>query len=181
MEEGKTHLAGVFEREKARFLRFVRRQLDGFEGMDAEDVVADVAYRLLRRADMVAEVENLTAYIYRSLANRITDYRRQSVSTVPLDLGGEEDGNAPRAVQPEHDGPNPEQVYHQAQLREQLRVAIGRLSPKERMVWVAIEIDGRSFRELAEAWDEPLGTLLSRKSRATARLRAFLSDYRMQS
>jgi RNA polymerase sigma factor (sigma-70 family) len=181
MEEGKTHLAGVFEREKARLLGFVRRQLDGFEGMDAEDIVADVTYRLLKRADLIDEVENLSAYIYRSLANRVADHRRKSMPTVSLDHGGEEEGDTPQILQPAHDGPNPEQVYHQAQLREQLRVAIGRLSPKERMVWVATEIDGRSFRELAEAWDEPLGTLLSRKSRATARLRDLLSDYRAQS
>jgi RNA polymerase sigma factor (sigma-70 family) len=178
MEEGKTRLAGVFEREKARLLGFVRRQMDGFSGMDAEDIVADVTYRLLRRADMVEEVENLTAYIYRSLANRITDHRRKGLPTVSLDHGAEEDGHAPRAIQPEHDGPDPEQAYHQIQLREQLRVAIGRLSAKERSVWVAIEIEGRSFRELADAWGEPIGTLLSRKSRATARLRELLSDYR---
>jgi DNA-directed RNA polymerase specialized sigma24 family protein len=98
--------------------------------------------------------------------------------TVSLDHGAEEDGHAPRAIQPEHDGPDPEQAYHQIQLREQLRVAIGRLSAKERSVWVAIEIEGRSFRELADAWGEPIGTLLSRKSRATARLRELLSDYR---
>jgi DNA-directed RNA polymerase specialized sigma24 family protein len=124
MEEGKTHLAEVFEREKARFLGFVRRQLDGFSGMDAEDIVGDVIYRLLRQADMVEEVEILTAYIYRSLANRITDLRRKSVPPVSLDHGGEDDGDASQAIQPEHPGPDPEEVCHQAQLREQLRVAL---------------------------------------------------------
>ncbi|NTV74284.1 MAG: sigma-70 family RNA polymerase sigma factor [Holophaga sp.] len=180
MDEGKTHLAGVFEREKARFLGFVRRQLDGFSDMDAEDILADVTYRMFSRADLVEEVENLTAYIYRALANRIADHRRKDRPVVSLDHGGEGDWTSPPALQPEHDGPDPEQVYHQAQLREQLRVAIGRLGPRERQVWVAIEIDGRSFRELAQAWDEPIGTLLSRKSRATAKLRELLSDYRIK-
>lgn len=181
MEEGKTHLAGVFEREKSRFLGYVRRQLDGFSGMDAEDIVADVTYRMFSRADVVEEVENLTAYIYRSLANRIADHLRKERPTVSLDHSVEADGNPTQFLQPEHDGPDPEELYHQAQLREQLRVAIGQLNPKERRVWVATEIDGQSFRDLAEAWDEPIGTLLSRKSRATARLRELLSDFRPQS
>ncbi len=175
MEEGRARLAKVFEREKARFLAFAHRQLDGFAGMDAEDVVADVAFRLLRRADVVEEVENLTAYIYRSLANRVADHRRSRMPVVSLDHAGPDD--APDALHPEHDGPGPEQLYHQAQVREHLREAIGRLGPRERAVWVATEIDGRNYRDLAEEWDEPIGTLLSRKSRATARLRAMLSEH----
>ena len=45
-------------------------------------------------------------------------------------------------------------------------------------MWLATEIDGFTFRDLAEDWDEPIGTLLSRKSRAVAKLRQLLSDYR---
>jgi RNA polymerase sigma factor (sigma-70 family) len=175
MQEGWSRLAEVLEREKARFLAFARRQLDGFAGIEPEDVLSEVAFRLLRRADVVAEVENLSAYIYRSLANRVTDHRRSRRPTVSLDQAGAEESQD--ALQPAHDGPGPEQLYQQAQLREQLRAAIGRLGPRERAVWVATEIHGRSFRELAEAWDEPIGTLLSRKSRATARLRALLSEF----
>lgn len=177
MEERGSRLAEVFEREKSRFLGFVRRQAAGFSGLDAEDIVSDVAYRLLKRADVMDQVENLTAYIYRSLANRIEDHRRASHPTVSLDEGSADGSESHVPIDPEHRGPDPEQVYHQTQLRDQLRTAIGRLGPRERAVWVATEIDGRSFRDLAEDWDEPIGTLLSRKSRATARLREFLSEY----
>lgn len=178
MEEGRNRLAEVFEREKARLLGYVRKQVSDFSGADAEDIVSDVAYNLLRRADVIAGIENLTAYIYRSLANRITDHRRESVPTLSLDHPSAQDSGEPRSIRPEDAIPTPEEQYRQSQLRQRLQWALGQLRPKERAVWVATEIDDRSFRDLAEDWDEPIGTLLSRKSRATARLRDLLSDYR---
>jgi RNA polymerase sigma factor (sigma-70 family) len=174
MKEKSVRIAELFEREKARFLGFVHRQMGGSAHLDAEDIVADVAFRLLRRADMVDGIENLTAYIYRSLANRIADALRGSAPIVYLDQMGPEQA---LAREPEHDGPDPDQLYQRVQLRERLREAIGQLAPRERAVWVATEIDGRSFRELAEAWGEPIGTILSRKSRANARLRGLLAEY----
>ena len=63
------------------------------------------------------------------------------------------------------------------ELREKLLWAVGRLSPLERALWIATTIEGRGFGELAREWDEPIGTLLSRKSRANARLRELLKDY----
>lgn len=178
MEDNKSRLAGVFEREKSRFLRFVRRQISDFSDMDAEDIVSDVTYNLLRRADVISEIENLTAYIYRSLTNRIADHQRGNFPTpISLDLHGGDDQDSPQSIDPKHGGPTPDQSYHQSELRVRLRQAIGLLPPKERAIWVATEIDGRRFRDLAEDWNEPIGTLLSRKSRATSRLRELLSDY----
>jgi RNA polymerase sigma factor (sigma-70 family) len=178
MEEVRNRLAEVFEREKSRFLGYVRRQLSGFSGMEAEDILADVAYQLLRRADLIAEVENLTAYIYRSLANRITDHRRGGHPPLSLDHPGLRGDTLDRPFDPEHPGPTPEQSFLQEELRAQLLQALGQLNPLERAVWIATEIEGRSYRDLAEDWDQPIGTLLSRKSRATARLRDLLSHHR---
>jgi RNA polymerase sigma factor (sigma-70 family) len=178
MTEGSARLAEVFEREKSRLLGYVRRQLAGFSGAEAEDIVSDAVYNLLRRADVIGEIENLTAYLYRSVANRITDHRRGGAPPLSLDhparLSAEETG----PLDPEHAGPTPEQSYDQAQLRERLAEALDQLGPRERAIWIATEVDGRSFRELAEDWGEPIGTLLSRKSRASGRLRDLLSDYR---
>lgn len=178
MEDNKSRLADIFEREKSRFLRFVRRQVSEFSDMDAEDVVSDVTYNLLRRADVISEIENLTAYIYRSLTNRIADHQRGGFATsISLDQHGSEDQDFPRSIDLIHGGPTPDQSYLQGELRVRLRQAIGLLPPKERAIWVATEIDGRRFRDLAEDWNEPIGTLLSRKSRATSRLRELLSEY----
>lgn len=178
VENNKSRLADIFEREKFRFLRFVRRQVSEFSDMDAEDIVSDVTYNLLRRADVISEIENLTAYIYRSLTNRIADHQRGSIGTsISLDQHGGDDQDFPRSIDPKHGEPTPDQSYQQSELRVRLRQAIGLLPPKERAIWVATEIDGRRFRDLAEDWNEPIGTLLSRKSRATSRLRELLSEY----
>jgi len=144
--------------------------------MAAEDIVSDVVFGLLRRADVISDIENLSAYVYRSLTNRVTDHRRAQVNELRID--DQEPGESTPVELP--DGrPDPEDSLVQGELRDRLRAAVGELAPAERAVWLATEVEGRSFRELAEDWDEPIGTLLSRKSRAAAKLRESLSDYRV--
>lgn len=175
-DDNKGRLAEIFIRERSRFLRFIRGRLLQLSRSDAEDVLSDVTYNLLSRADVVAQVENLTAYVYRSLANRVVDHRRRGIPTLAIDAQdqpGEEP--SPELVD---ERPGPERSAELGELRRRLHSALGELTPRERAVWIATEIDGRSFRELADEWDEPIGTLLSLKSRATARLRALLSEYR---
>jgi RNA polymerase sigma factor (sigma-70 family) len=166
MGEGEHRLLDLFQREKARFLAFARRKIRGLASLDPEDVVAEVFGSLLERGDLVAATENLAAYIYRALGNRILDVRRREAA----DAGG---------VDPEllaDPGPDPHDAFQARQLRERLDRALGSLNPRERAVWLATEVDGRSFRDLADRWGEPVGTLLARKSRATARLRQLLAD-----
>jgi RNA polymerase sigma factor (sigma-70 family) len=145
--------------------------------MAAEDIVSDVVFGLLRRADVISEIENLTAYVYRSLTNRVTDHRRAHVDELRIDDAEPEET---AAVELADERPDPEKSVVQEELRDRLRAAVGELAPAERAVWLATEVEGRSFKELAEDWDEPIGTLLSRKSRAAAKLRQSLSDYRVQ-
>jgi RNA polymerase sigma factor (sigma-70 family) len=177
MTEATQKIGEIFVREKARFLGFVRRRLFDLADMDAEDILSEVTYNLLLRADVVGEVENLSAYIYRSLANRVTDHQRRTVPQLPA-LETADPSQPLQPVLPPDSRPRPDQSLEQDELRKQLFLAIDALSPPERTVWVATEIYGRSFRELSEDWDEPIGTLLSRKSRATEKLRNLLSEYK---
>jgi RNA polymerase sigma factor (sigma-70 family) len=174
MGDEPARLAEIFAREKSRFLRFVRQQLFDRDEAVAEDIVSEVAFNLLRRGDVIGEIENLTAYFYRALANRVVDYRRGRIAIVRIE--DREDESTPVEIPDERLWPD--QTLEQHELRSRLFKAIGELAPKERAVWLATEVDGRSFRDLAEEWGEPIGTLLSRKSRASATLRRLLSDYR---
>lgn len=174
-DEGKSRIAEILARERSRFLRFVRRQVTELSSTDAEDILSDVTYKLLSRADIADQVENLTAYIYRSLANRIVDQRRRNVPVTAIDSS---EGSEEPHFELKDKQPLPDQRLEHKELRRRLHEAISQLTPRERAVWIATEIDGRSYRDLAEEWDEPIGTLLSLKSRATARLRTFLADYR---
>jgi RNA polymerase sigma factor (sigma-70 family) len=175
MQSGTKRLAEIYASEKARFLRFIDRQLFDGDELDSEDILSEVIFHLLPRSELVAEIENLTAYIYRSLANRITDLRRKSIPTVAIDNTLNEDA----FVLPDS-RPRPDQALALNELQLRIREAIDQLGVKERTVWIATEIDGRPFSELADEWDEPIGTLLSRKSRASAKLRHSLADYRNQ-
>jgi RNA polymerase sigma factor (sigma-70 family) len=168
-------LAEIFVRERMRFLRFVQWQLFEQDAMEAEDIVSDVLFGLLRRADVIGEIENLSVCLYSSLTNRVTDHHRGASPEVRID-DAEEDGTQKAELAGK--GPAPEKVLEQQELQNRLSVAIGRLSPPERAVWLATEIDGFTLRDLAEEWDESIGTLLSRKSRAVAKLRQQLSGYR---
>ncbi len=177
MTERANKLGELFIREKSRFLGFVRRRLADLSGMDAEDILSEVIYNLLRRTDVVGEIENLSAYVDRSLANRIADRRRESVPQTPaLEFPDPDRPGLP--VLPPDPHPLPDRQLQEQELRRRLYRAIDALSPRERAVWIATEIEGRSFRELSGDWGEPIGTLLSRKSRATERLRAMLADYK---
>ena len=62
------------------------------------------------------------------------------------------------------------------ELQEQLHAAMMKLEPKQRAIWIATEIEGYTFKELSAKWGEPIGTLLSRKSRATKVLKMILKD-----
>lgn len=172
MADESGRLAEIFKREKSRFLRFVQQQFFDRNDTEAEDILSEVTYNLLRRADIIGEIENLTAYFYRSLANRVVDHHRKRIETVWLD----DQEDASLALESPIERFGPEEMLEQHELRERLFNALDQLSHKEREVWLATEIDEHSFYDLSIEWDEPIGTLLSRKSRATAKLRRLLAD-----
>ena len=177
--DNRLRLAELFGRDRPRLTRYVQTRLFGDDGGEAEDVVSDVMLRLIERADLLAQVEDVTAYLYRALAHAVVDLfrRRRARAAVSAPAPAEDETAGPDLVEAQADpGPGPGTAYAQSQRRERIRAALNRLTPSERAVWVAVEIEGWSFRQLAEKWGEPLGTLLSRKSRAAKRLRELLAD-----
>jgi len=150
-------LASALNQDRGKLLGHARRLLGGrLQDQDPEDVLSDVVLRLLERADLLAEIENVTAYLVTALGNRVADlFRRKREQPIPEGL--------PEPLAPE----DPE-------ARRDVGRALSLLDTAERAVWLAVEMDGRSFRELAEAWGEPIGTLLSRKNRAGKKMRKTL-------
>ncbi len=102
--------------------------------MAAEDIVSDVVFGLLRRADVISEIENLSAYVYRSLTNRVTDHRRAQVDELRIDDAEPEES---AAIEQPDERTDPEQSVVQEELRDRLRAAVGDLPPAERAVWLA--------------------------------------------
>jgi RNA polymerase sigma factor (sigma-70 family) len=174
MRDIRQRLVAVIEQERDRYIAFVRRKAMDLSEMDAEDLVADVFFALWNQEKLVASVDNLLAYLYTAITHRLIDLRRRRRPTVSLDA--HEAGQAALSELLPAPHANPEELWAQRELRERLAAALAQLPPKQRAVWVATEIAGHTFAELADQWDEPLGTLLARKHRAMKTLQALLNE-----
>jgi len=168
---------GFYEEQRPRLLGWVSSRYDDKDSQDAEDVVQDVFVSLLDSA--LHPIENLAAYAYTALNHRITDlFRRKSRQTLSLeDLEDTLGGHALDRIL-EDPGLSVERSVDREETLAELRRAMAQLPTDQRAVLVATEIEGRTFQELAEEWDEPLGTLLSRKHRAVGRLKKILKTSR---
>ncbi len=152
-----------FRTEYSRWVRFVRRLIDDAADRDAEDIVQDVMLGLFDKADVTAPIENLSAYIYRALRNRVTDmFRRKRDAGSLFELVHESVEDAANTLE-------------KKESRESVVKAIENLSDEQRAVVIATEFEDRSFRELSEEWEIPIGTLLARKSRALRKIKSELT------
>ncbi len=158
--------------EYRKMVSFVRRWMDSAAEMDAEDVVQDVLASLLERTDPTLPLENLAAYAYRSLRNRVTDFFRTRKTLIPLDVQEEGEHGWPMLL---HDlQPDALKRLSEKDVERQLYRAMQTLKPIEQDVIMANELEGVSFRELSEAWEIPLNTLLSHKARGLEKLKNHL-------
>jgi len=152
-----------FRTEYGRLVRFVRRRIDDAADRDAEDIVQDVMLSLFDKADITAPIENLTAYVYQALRNRITDmFRKNKGKTLfrELEISSSEDT---------------ERSFERKEFKNKVYEAITNLSDDQKAVVIATEFENRSFRELSEKWCIPIGTLLARKSRALKNIKKELT------
>ena len=163
-------IADFFRSEYRKLLGFVRRRIDDLAAREAEDFVHDVAVQLFDRADVTLPIEHLSAYVYRCLQNRIADYfrRRRPMDTFD-DQGAEEDGASPfRSI--DAGGHMSESEIRRMESSHDLSRLMGDLNEDEKKLIVATEINGQTFKDLSRIWNVPVNTLLSRKSRAMAKM-----------
>ena len=156
-------LADFLRHERQALVGYVRRRLDDAADQDAEDVVQDVIVGLFSRPDPDVPVENLGAYIYQALRNRIVDRFRRRKETSEL---------ADTLAAP---GNDPQTETERAEMLDGIFEAMDELGAEEKAVILETEFEGKSFHRLAEEWDVPLGTLLARKSRALEKIRKRLA------
>jgi RNA polymerase sigma factor (sigma-70 family) len=159
-------LSDIFRREQGRLRSFVRRRVAD-EG-DAEDILQDVFYELVEANWLTRPVEQVSAWLFRVARNRIIDFFRKK-RPVRLEDEGIED------LLPSPDA-GPEAAYVRSLLWEELEQALAELPEEQRAVFIAHEIDGRSFKELAQETGVSVNTLLSRKRYAVLHLRERLKE-----
>lgn len=179
MNEGIGKIGDFFRRERGRLVAFVERRLSEAGDRDAYDLVQDVATSMLARSHPLLEIENLSAYVFRSLRNRIADALESRKDAISLEtpMTGEEGDLRLQDVLPSLDD-TPLEALQRREREAAFEAALLALPARDRELIIANEFEGRTFRELSEESGEPIGTLLSRKSRAVAKLAALLSEHR---
>jgi RNA polymerase sigma factor (sigma-70 family) len=163
-------IADVFRREHSRLRNFIRRRVP--DPRDAEDILQDVFYRLVEANRLLMPIEHVTGWLFRVARNRIIDSfrKKRPESFSDVAVADEEDELPLEDLLPAPDA-GPEVLYARSVLMGEIERAIDELPEDQREVFVAHELEGRSFREMAAETGVSVNTLLSRKRYAVRHLR----------
>jgi len=175
-------ISEVVRQEQSRLGNFIRRRVP--DPRDAEDILQDVFYELVEANRLLMPIDHVTGWLFRVARNRITDLFRKkrpaSFSDAVNKNMGDEHGGYDDLLQFEDLLPSPaagpEALYIRAALLEELELAVAELPEEQRVVFVAHELEGRSFKEMAAESGVSVNTLLSRKRYAVLHLRERLQN-----
>ncbi|MBZ5657553.1 MAG: RNA polymerase sigma factor [Acidobacteriia bacterium] len=171
MAEEDQRISEAVDREQARLRNFIRRRVA--DQGDAEDILQDVFYELVEAYRMMEPVEQVTAWLFRVARNRITDLFRRKKREARSDPAAiNEDGETLQweDLLPSPDA-GPQAAFARSVLLEELDAALDELPEEQREVFIAHELMGYSFKELAAQSGVSINTLLSRKHYAVVHLR----------
>jgi len=173
MSEQDRHIAEAIEREQGRLRNFIRKRVP--DRRDVEDVLQDVFFELVVAYRLMKPIEEVGAWLLRVARNRIIDRfrrKRPESSTLSRPMPDDEEGEIDllEDLLPSPDA-GPEAAYARGVLLDELEAALGELPAEQRFVFVAHELEGKSFRELASETGVGVNTLLSRKHSAVLHLR----------
>ena len=165
-------IAATVRRERGRLLAFIRRRV--LDAAEAEDVLQEALYELVAAHRLMQPVEQAGAWLMRVARNRIIDRFRKKKPELLADQGmefdpDEEVGGLEDLLPSPDDGPDAEAV--RALLLERIEAALDELPREQRDVFIAQELEGASFKELAARWNVTVSALLSRKRYAVLYLR----------
>jgi RNA polymerase sigma factor (sigma-70 family) len=158
-------------RERSRLLSFIRRRVP--DPRDAEDILQDVFFELVEANRMLMPIDHVTGWLFRVARNRITDlFRKKKPESFSDAAIADADDELLRLedLLPSSDA-GPDALFARQALLEELELAVAELPPEQREVFVAHELEGRSFKELAAESGVSINTLLSRKRYAVLHLR----------
>ncbi|QDQ85933.1 sigma-70 family RNA polymerase sigma factor [Paraburkholderia megapolitana] len=179
MVERDSEITATVVRERARLGNFIRQRVR--DPGDAEDILQDVFYEFVEAYRLPAPIEQASAWLFHVARNRIIDRFRKKKELPIADMAGssgsDDDDSEYRldlALPSQEAGP--EAVYARSVLLKALQNALDELPPEQREVFVAHELDGNSFKELAAASGVGVNTLLARKRYAVLHLRARLQS-----
>ena len=165
-------ISAEIARQSPRLRSFVRRRVA--DAADAEDILQDVLFELVESYRLPRPVEDVGAWIFRVARNRIIDFfRKKRPEALPEMVAAGAEGSDAGAIDELLPSPaaGPEADFARVVLLEELDAALNELPPEQREVFLAHEIEGLSFKEIAARTGVGVNTLLSRKHYAVLHLR----------
>jgi len=169
-------ISEVVKREQSRLRNFIRRRVP--DPRDAEDVLQDVFYKLVEANRLLMPIEHVTGWLFRVARNRITDLFRKKKPESFGDAAVEGEDGEVLQIEDLLPSPNagPDALYVRNLLLDELELALDELPEEQRDVFVAHELEGRSFKQMAAETGVSVNTLLSRKRYAVLHLRERLQS-----
>ena len=171
MIEQDRQITDVIAKERLRLRSFIRRRVAN--DADADDLLQDVFAELVEASRVLMPIEFVTGWLFRVARNRITDlFRKRKPEAFSDALREDEDGDLldVEDLLPSPEA-GPEAQYIRRLLLNEMQQALAELPAEQRDVFVAHELEGRSFKELAAESGVSVNTLLSRKRYAVLHLR----------
>lgn len=173
MAEQDKRITETISRERARLRNFIRRRVP--DAGEAEDIMQDVFFEYVEAYRLPEPIEQVGAWLFRVARNRIIDrFRKKKEEPLPQQMADEGDDEhwLEEVLPSAEDGP--EAAYARTVLLDELTAALAELPQEQRDVFIAHEVDGRSFKEMAQESGVSVNTLLTRKRYAVLHLRARL-------
>ncbi len=164
-------ISDVVKREQSRLRNFIRRRVP--DPSDAEDIVQEVFYELVEANRLLMPIEHVTGWLFRVARNRITDLFCKPKPKAFSEAALEDEAGELLQIEDLLPSPEagPEALYFRHLLLEELEQALAELPAEQRNVFVAHELEGRSFKQMAAETGVSVNTLLSRKRYAVLHLR----------
>jgi RNA polymerase sigma factor (sigma-70 family) len=176
MIEQDRQIAEVIAEERPRLRSFIRRRVPNES--DVEDLLQEVFYELVQAHRLLKPIDYVTGWLFRVARNRITDLFRKKKPENFADAAVEDEEGELLHVEDLLPSPDagPEALYLRNVLLDELELALDELPREQREVFVANELEGRSFKEISAESGVGVNTLLSRKRYAVLHLRERLQD-----
>jgi RNA polymerase sigma factor (sigma-70 family) len=164
-------ISEVVRQEQSRLRNFIRRRVH--DSRDAEDILQDVFYELVEATRLLMPIDHVTGWLFRVARNRIIDLFRKKKPEAFSDADMVDDDGEVLHLEDLLPSPDagPDAVYARNMMIDELEFALEELPEEQREVFVAHELEGRSFKELAAETGVSVNTLLSRKRYAVLHLR----------
>ena len=169
MIEQDKRITETITRERGQLKNFIRRRVP--DAGEAEDILQDVFIEFLEAYRLPEPIEQVGAWLYRVARNRIIDrFRKKKTQPLPEFESNEDDEHWLESMLPSSES-GPEAAYARAVLLDEIYAALDELPHEQRYVFIANELDGRSFKELATESGLSVNTMLARKRYAILFLR----------